>query len=83
MYRIQYIALQEGILCLEFPLKPSGSCVAASGAGSLVSIGFDDNLRTIDVSGRQYAGAAVSLSAQPRALEVKGELTFVATLQVF
>ena len=55
---------------------------SASGSGSLVSIGYDDNLRSIDVSKREYGGAAISLSAQPRALEVKGDLTFVATLQV-
>lgn len=53
----------------------------ASGSGSLASIGYDDNLRTVDVSGRQYSGPAISLSAQPRALEVRGDLTFVATLQ--
>jgi hypothetical protein len=53
-----------------------------NGSGSVISIGYDDNLRSIDANSRQYAGAAISLSAQPRALEVKGDLTFVATLQV-
>ena len=47
----------------------------------LLTIGFDDTLRSFDSATGQYAGPAVSLSAQPRALDQSGEMTFLVTMK--
>jgi len=53
----------------------------SSGSNTLATIGFDDTLRSIDVSSGEFSGPAVSLSAQPRALDHVQDLTFVCTLK--
>jgi len=41
-----------------------------TGSGTnIFTIGFDDTLRSLDTVSGQYTGAAVSLSAQPRAID--------------
>jgi len=47
---------------------------------SFHTIGFDDTLRTFDSATGEFAGPAVSLSAQPRALAQHADTTFVATM---
>jgi len=47
----------------------------------VATIGFDDTLRGVDGSKVEYSGPAQSLSAQPRALDIKGDLTVTATLK--
>ncbi len=49
----------------------------------MASIGFDDTLRGVDGGSGEYTGPAQSLSAQPRALDIKGDLTVTATLKVY
>ena len=49
----------------------------------MASIGFDDTLRGVDGGSGEYTGPAQPLSAQPRALDIKGDLTVTATLKVY
>ena len=56
--------------------------LAGAGGGSVHTLGYDDTLRTFDAGSQEYKGSAVSLSAQPRAIDNKGDLTAVATLKV-
>jgi len=51
------------------------------GGNMLETIGYDDTARTIDQASMKYAGAAVSLSSQPRAIDRRNEYTFVCTLK--
>jgi len=55
--------------------------LVSSGTNQLHTIGFDDTVRTVDLGGGEFSGPAVSLSAQPRALEQVQDLTFVCTLK--
>ena len=48
----------------------------------MASIGFDDTLRGVDGGSGEYTGPAQPLSSQPRALDIKGDLTVTATLKV-
>ncbi|KAI1438404.1 WD40 repeat-like protein [Xylaria sp. CBS 124048] len=52
----------------------------ASATGQAYSVGWDDTLRTIDVSANTFAGEAPKLSAQPKAVAVAGGRVFVATI---
>ena len=54
----------------------SGLVVAGT---QLLSIGYDDTLRSVDCGTGSYTGPATSLSAQPRALDSKKDTTFVCT----
>ena len=56
------------------------SGLAVSGS-SVLSIGFDDTLRSLDTASCSYSGSAVSLAAQPRAITAKGDVTFVVTMK--
>jgi len=57
------------------------SGLAVSGASQVISVGFDDTMRIMDSSTCTYNGAAVSLSAQPRAISSKNDITFVCTMK--
>ena len=72
----------------------SGRCERVSGPGhgaqvsglavsgsSVLSIGFDDTLRSVDTASCSYSGSAVSLAAQPRAITSKGDVTYVVTMK--
>ena len=48
----------------------------------VASIGFDDTLRGVDGDTGEYVEPAQPLSSQPRALDIKGDLTVTATLKV-
>ena len=52
-----------------------------SGGGQLVSVGYDDTVRTVDTGSCQYSGSAVSLSAQPRGITTKNDMTYVVTMK--
>ena len=72
----------------------SGRCerVAGSGHGvqvsglavtgsQVLSVGYDDTLRSLDTGSCAYTGAAVSLAAQPRGVTAKNDMTFVVTMK--
>merc|ERR1712106_85506 len=50
-----------------------------SGGAQLQTIGYDDTVRTIDPVTGEYSGVAVSLSAQPKGIDSKDDMTFVCT----
>ncbi|KAI1824603.1 WD40 repeat-like protein [Xylaria intraflava] len=52
----------------------------ASAAGQAYSVGWDDTLRTIDVSANTFAGEAPKLSAQPKGVASADGRVFVATI---
>jgi len=47
---------------------------------TLLTIGFDDTLRSVDTANESYSGPAISLSAQPRALTQSQDQTFLVTM---
>jgi len=47
----------------------------------VATIGFDDTVRSVDGEAGAYTGTAQSLSAQPRSIDVKGDLTAIVTLK--
>merc|ERR1719318_863714 len=51
------------------------------GGSQVQTIGYDDTLRTIEPGSGEYSGVAVSLSAQPKAIDSKNDLTFVCTMK--
>lgn len=52
-----------------------------TGSGTnIFTIGFDDTLRSLDTVSGQYNGAAVSLSAQPRAIDYSSDCVYLVTL---
>jgi len=51
------------------------------GGNQIQTIGYDDTLRTIDPGSGDYSGVAVSLSAQPKAIDTKNDMTFVCTMK--
>jgi len=64
-------------------IKGKGHGVQVSGmtgGNQIQTIGFDDTLRLIDASAGEYSGTAFSMSAQPKAIDSKNDLTFVCTL---
>jgi len=54
--------------------------VGGPAQGTLLTTGFDDTLRTVDLSRGEYSGQVISLSAQPRGLERSQELVFLSTI---
>jgi len=59
-------------------VQVSGLAVAGS---TVLTVGFDDTMRTVDAGSCTYTGAAVSMSAQPRAITSKNDITFVCTMK--
>ena len=72
----------------------SGKCERASGSGhgvqvsgvavagnQVLTVGYDDTLRVMDTATCSYTGAAVSLSAQPKAITTKNDMTYVVTMK--
>merc|ERR1712240_735055 len=51
------------------------------GGSQIQTIGYDDTIRTIDAGTGEYSGVAVSLSAQPKAIDTKNDMTFVCTMK--
>jgi len=66
-------------------IKGKGHGVQVSGlvggGNQIQTIGYDDTYRTIDPGSGEYSGVAVSLSAQPKALDTKNDMTFVCTMK--
>ena len=57
----------------------SGIASASEGTGRLYSVGWDDTLRTIDVTGNTFVGASAELAGQPKGIAMSGKTTLVAT----
>jgi WD40 repeat protein len=52
-----------------------------AGPSAVYTVGFDDHLRTFDLSSLSYGDAPLKLSAQPRHIDHRGDLSVVATLK--
>ncbi|KAI0206140.1 WD40-repeat-containing domain protein [Astrocystis sublimbata] len=52
----------------------------ASASGQAYSVGWDDTLRTIDVSSKTFAGEAPKLTAQPKGVAAAEGRVYVATI---
>jgi len=55
--------------------------INCGGANLVYTCGFDDTVRAFEPSGLEYTDAKFAMSAQPRAMEHKGDLTVVATMK--
>jgi len=55
--------------------------INCAGTGSVFTCGFDDTVRVFEPHSLEYTDTTHSLSAQPRSMEHKGDLTIVATMK--
>ncbi|XP_023329890.1 actin-interacting protein 1 [Eurytemora carolleeae] len=87
-----YTGGSDGTVTAWDPESGNNQRIGGSGHGAQIiqikgtntgvaSIGFDDTLRGVDGGSGEYTGPAQPLSAQPRALDIKGDLTVTATLK--
>jgi WD40 repeat protein len=87
-----YTGGSDGTLTSWNPESGRNQRIGGSGHGAQIvqikgtttgvaSIGYDDTLRGVDGGTGEYTGPAQPLSSQPRALDIKGDLTVTATLK--
>ena len=55
------------------------SGLATSNSGRIYSVGWDDTLRSIDVSAKTFTGTSTKTDGQPRAVALKSSTTVIAT----
>ncbi|KAL1982540.1 hypothetical protein VTN96DRAFT_1197 [Rasamsonia emersonii] len=56
----------------------SGLTTTPEGKGRIYSVGWDDTLRSVDISAKTYTGSATKLSSQPKGVAAGAETVLVA-----
>lgn len=59
----------------------AGLAATKEGDGRIYSVGWDDTIRTVDMSSHTYVGSAVKLSSQPKGIVVGENTVLVANAQ--